>query len=125
MGKVHMNTPSRRQARLADQIRAAMAEMIGAELKDPRIGFVTVTRVELTADLHQARVWVSVLGGANKAQPTLEGLTSATGYLRRELSHRLRLRRAPEIFFRLDRGPEESDRLEHLLQELHRREGDS
>jgi ribosome-binding factor A len=120
-----MNVPGRRQARLADQVRAEAAEIIAFELKDPRIGFVTVTHVELTADLQHARVWVSVLGGAEARQATLEGLASAAGYLRREIGQRLRLRRSLEISFLLDRGAEASDRLEHLLRELHHEEGDS
>ena len=104
--------------RLADQIRGEVAGMIGGELKDPRIGFTTVTRVELSHDLHHARVWVSVLGDEAAQQRTLEGLASAAGYLRREVSRRLRLHRVPDLIFVLDRGPEEASRMETLLQDL-------
>lgn len=117
-----MPTASHRAERLAGQIRAVMAELISEELRDPRIGFATVTRVELSADFQHARVGVSVLGDAAAQSAALEGLASASGYLRREMSQRLRLRRAPEIVFLLDHGPEESLHIERLLQELPKRE---
>ena len=104
--------------RLADQIRDDVAEMVAGELRDPRIGLATVTRVELSADLRHARVLVSVLGGEDTKQETLEGLASASGYVRRELGRRLRLRRAPELVFVLDRGPEEQVKVESLLQKI-------
>jgi ribosome-binding factor A len=92
--------------------------MISAELKDPRIGFATVTGVEMSGDFHHARVHVSVLGSADTQQESLEGLTSATGYVRHELSHRLRLRRVPELTFVLDHAAEENEKLETLFQKL-------
>jgi ribosome-binding factor A len=104
--------------RLADQIRGEVAGMIGGELKDPRIGFTTVTRVEVSHDLHHARVWVSVLGDEAAQQRTLEGLASAAGYVRREVFHRLRLHRVPDVVFVLDRSSEEAGRMEALLQNL-------
>lgn len=110
-----MTVPGRRQARLQDQIRAELAEMITLELKDPRIGFATVTHVELTADLQSAHIWVSVLGEKEAQEGTLEGLSSATGYLRHELSHRLRLRRVPELTFVLDHSTEDVLRIESLI----------
>lgn len=113
-----MTVPGRRQERLSDQIRAEVAEMIAGELKDPRIGFTTVTRVELSGDLHHARVLVSVLGNDEARQATLEGLSSAAGYLRHEIGRRLRMRRVPELTFVLDRGAEEGLKIETLLQKL-------
>jgi ribosome-binding factor A len=92
--------------------------MVSAELKDPRIGFATVTEVDMSADLHRACVSVSVLGSADAQQKSLEGLTSASGYIRHELGQRLRLRRVPELTFVLDRTAEENERLEMLLQRL-------
>ncbi len=109
-----------RQERLADQIRVEVAEMIARELKDPRIGFTTVTRVELSADLRHGRVLVTVLGDEQAQRTTLEGLTSAAGHLRHEIGHRLRLRRAPELVFVLDRGVDKFQRIEELLQGLKR-----
>jgi ribosome-binding factor A len=113
-----MNVAGRRQERLADQIRSEVAEMLVRELKDPRIGFTTVTRVELSPDLHQARVLVSVLGEPAAQQQTLEGLTSAHAFVRHELSRRLRRRRAPEVVFVLDRGAEASQKIEELLRKV-------
>ncbi len=113
-----MAVPGHRAERLADLIRAEVAKIIAGELKDPRVGFATVTAVDLSADLHHARVAVSVLGAADAQQKSLEGLTSATGYVRRELGTRLRLRRTPELTFVLDQGTAENARLETLLQKL-------
>ena len=110
--------PGHRHDRLADQIRSEVAEMIEGELKDPRIGFVTVTRVDLSPDFSHARVLVSVLGDEQAQKDSLMGLESAAGYVRHEVTLRLRLRRAPEITFVLDRGAEEASRIEELLGKL-------
>ncbi len=115
-----MNAPGHRQERLQDQIRTEVAEIITLELKDPRIGFVTVTRVELSRDFHAARVWVSVLGEETAQRGTIEGLTSAAGYLRHEIGHRLRLRRAPELTFALDHGIQDALKVESLLEKINR-----
>ncbi len=113
-----MSSHDYRQERLADQIRIEVAEMIEGELQDPRIGFATVTRAEPSPDLHHCRVLVSVMGDDRAQQGTLAGLASAAGFVRRELAQRLRLRRSPEVMFALDRGQEESDRVEQILNEL-------
>ncbi|HZO99462.1 MAG TPA: 30S ribosome-binding factor RbfA [Terriglobia bacterium] len=113
-----MRRPDYHRARLREQIREEVAEMIAGELKDPRIGLVTVTALELSLDLRRVRVLVSVLGDASAQSKTLEGLSSATGYIRREVGRRLRLRRAPEFVFALDPGAENSARVETLLQEI-------
>lgn len=113
-----MAAPGHRLERLADQIREELAEMIVGELKDPRIGLATVTRVELSGDFQHVRVLVSVLGSDEAQRETLQGLSSAAGYIRREISRRLRIRRAPELTFVLDRGVEESQSIETLLQKL-------
>ena len=115
-----MNAPGHRQERLQDQIRTEVAEIITLELKDPRIGFVTVTRVELSRDFHAARVWVSVLGEEDAQRGTIEGLASAAGYLRHEIGHRLRLRRAPELTFALDHGIQDALKVESLLEKINR-----
>jgi len=113
-----MLRPGYRTDRLADQIRSEVAEMIEGELKDPRIGFATVTRVELSPDLRHGRVLVSVMEEEEAQQETIAGLASSAGFIRRELAQRLRLRRAPELVFVLDRGPEEAERVERLLRNL-------
>lgn len=113
-----MSTPGRRAERLASQIRDEIAELMARGLKDPRIGFATVTRVELSADLRHARVGVSVIGTAEAQEASLKGLSSAAGYIRREMGHRMRVRYAPELTFVLDHGVEESQKIEILLQKL-------
>ena len=116
-----MAVPGHRAERLADLIRAEVAKIIAGELKDPRVGFATVTAVDLSADLHHARVAVSVLGAADAQQKSLEGLTSATGYVRRELGIRLRLRRTPELTFVLDQGTAENAAARDVATETERR----
>jgi ribosome-binding factor A len=115
-----MTVPGRRQARLQDQIRMEVTGMIELELKDPRIGFATVTRVDLRPDLGSAHVWVSVAGEKEARETTLEGLRSAAGYLRHELSLRLRLRRVPELVFVLDHSAEDAHRIEFLLDQANK-----
>jgi len=113
-----MSVHGHRAERLADRIRAEVAEIISGELKDPRVGFATVTSVDLSPDLHLARVSVSVLGSAEEQQKSLEGLVSATGYVRHELGVRLGLRRTPELAFELDHSAEVEAKLETLLEKL-------
>ena len=112
----------RRQERLADQIRNEAALIISEELRDPRIGFATVTRVEISADLGHARLFVSVLGDEEAQASTLEGLSSAAGYLGREVTHRLGLRRVPAMSFVLDPGPAESVKLAAMIDKLRKDE---
>ena len=109
-----------RNERLADQIRIEVAEMIAGGLKDPRVGLATVTRVELSPDMRHGRVLVSVLGGVEAERETLAGLASATGYVRHEISQRLRLKRTPELVFVLDRGAQEAEKVEKLLENIWR-----
>ena len=109
---------TRRTDRLAEEVREEVAQMISGELKDPRIGFVTVTRVTLTPDLRQARIFVGVLGAERQRAATLTGLRQASGFLRRALGQRLRLRHTPELTFQYDEGLEASDRVARLLEEV-------
>ena len=117
-----MRVPGRRPERLAHQIRIELADLISREVKDPRIGLATITRVELSADLHHARAYVSVLGSAEEQQDSIAGLSSAAGFLRHEISHRLELRRIPEMTFIIDHGAEAGERIEKLLQEIRKEE---
>ncbi len=113
-----MNTPGRRAERLASQIQQEIADLIARGLKDPRIGFATVTRVELSPDLRHARVGISVIGSAEAQEASVEGLRSAAGFIRHEIGHRIRLRFTPELTFILDHGAEEAQKIEMLLQKL-------
>ena len=113
-----MRTPSHRPERLGELIRQTVAEFLTGNVRDPRIGFVTVTGVEVSADLTHANVRVSVMGSEEEKAKSLEGLTSAAGFLRARLSRELRLRTSPELHFRLDRGLEHAQRIERVLKEL-------
>lgn len=108
-----------RTARVAEQMKKEIAELIRAELKDPRIGFATVTRVEVAGDLQHAKVFVSVYGDSSEKQQTFEALERATGFIRGEVSRRLRLRVAPALAFRLDESSEYSAHIETVIRELH------
>jgi ribosome-binding factor A len=108
---------ARRTERLANQIREELAEMIPG-LKDPRIGFVTVTRVALAQDLRYARINFGVLGDQAQREKTSAGLRQAAGFLRRELGRRMRVRHTPELMFEYDTGLDATDRVAKLLDEI-------
>jgi ribosome-binding factor A len=103
---------------LGEEVREEVATIIGGGLKDPRIGFVTVTRAELTDDLQHARIYVGVLGDAAQRERTLAGLRQAAGYVRRELGRRLRARHTPEVTFHYDAGLDAADRVARLLEDV-------
>jgi ribosome-binding factor A len=107
----------RRPQRLAEEIREEVARMVASEIKDPRLGFVTVIRVELARDLRNAKVYVGVLGSEAEREKSLTALRSAAGFVRRELGRRLRIHHSPELDFRYDKGLEATDRVARLLQE--------
>lgn len=103
-----------RVQRLAKQV---LGELI-LGLKDPRIGFATITAVRISPDLQHARVFVSVLGSDEEQALTMRGLASATPYLRAEMGRQMRMKYLPELIFDQDKGPEEAERLEALLNRL-------
>ena len=106
-----------RMRRVNEAIRETLAEAVG-ELKDPRIGFVTVTGVETSTDLRQARVYVSVLGSERKRDKTIAGLQSAHGVLQAKLADELRLKRTPQLTFEYDPTVEQGMRMSQLIDEL-------
>jgi ribosome-binding factor A len=106
-----------RMRRVNEAIREALAEAVG-ELKDPRIGFVTVTGVKTSTDLRHARVFVSVLGNERKREETLAGLASAHGVLQARIADELRLKRTPQLAFEYDPSVEEGVRMSQLIDEL-------
>lgn len=101
--------------RLSEALREEIETILEGELSDPRIGLVNVSEVHLAEDSKSAKVMVVVEGDDEQAAETMEGLKAATGYIRRELSERLHLRRAPELLFILDRSQQYEARIEELL----------
>lgn len=101
--------------KLQELIKQEMSKMLLTDLKDPRIGFVTVTDVEMTGDLREAKIYVSVMGDEEQVKSSLEGLNSALGFIRREIGQRIRLRFTPEISFALDTSLDYSDHIQKLL----------
>ena len=112
--------PTRRQIQVADEIREIMAVLLQRELKDPRIGFATITGVDVTSDFKYAKIYVSVLGTPEEKRDTMAALTSSRGFVRRELASRMTIRFVPEITFKLDESIEYSDNINRLLNDLKR-----
>src|SRR6266550_1914313 len=107
-----------RPERVADQIRAEVSSMIARDLQDPGIGFITITRVQVSPDLQHARVYYTTLGDPAARKNTGKALDRASSFMRRQIGQRLRLRRAPELEFVFDESIAHQDRVEQLLQEL-------
>jgi ribosome-binding factor A len=101
--------------RLGEALREEIETIVEGELADPRIGLVNVSSVLLADDSRSARIFVVVEGDDDEAASTLEGLTAAVGFIRREVADRLHLRRPPELFFQLDRSQKYQYRIEELL----------
>ena len=109
----------KRSERIADLVQREVSEMLQKSIKDPRIGFVTITRVQVSDDCRQARIYYSVMGTPEDQEASLEGLQSARGFIRKELGHRLQLRYTPDILFQFDPSIEYSIRLGEIFQKLH------
>ncbi|HUK95304.1 MAG TPA: 30S ribosome-binding factor RbfA [Gaiellaceae bacterium] len=106
-----------RMRRVNEAVKEVISEGI-AELQDPRVGFVTVTGVETSPDLRQARVFVSVLGNERKREQTLEGLAAAHGVLQARIARELRMKRTPQLTFEYDPTVERGVRMTQLIDEL-------
>lgn len=109
---------SHRPEKIEQFIQEELSQLIQREVKDPRIGFVSVTAVEVSPDLRHARAFVSVLGDQEAKDATMAGLAAATGYIRRELAQRLSTRFVPELMFKLDESIERGSRVMKLLDEV-------
>jgi ribosome-binding factor A len=107
-----------RPERIADQIRAEISSMIARDLQDPGIGFITITRVQVSPDLQHARVYYTTLGDPAARKNTARALERAGAFMRRQIGQRLRLRRAPGLEFEFDESIAHQDRVEQLLREL-------
>jgi ribosome-binding factor A len=107
--------------RVDEAIRQVLGDALAGELKDPRVGFVTVTDVRTSADLSHARVYVSVLGDDQRRQATLDGLHSAHGFLQRRVAGELRLKRTPTLEFSYDDTTDRALRVDALIDEIEQR----
>ncbi len=118
-----MSTHSRPE-RVGQEIQAAIGQILArGELRDPRIGFITITGVKVSPDLRVARVFYSMLGTEKEREETQKGLEAAKGYVRREVTAVVNLRVSPEIFFSFDESVGEGDKIDRLLREVRQKEG--
>ena len=111
-----------RVEKVQEFIKQEISQIILTELKDPRIGFVTVTRVEVSGDLHQAKVYVSNLGSEEQKMGSFNGLKSSLGFLRTEIGKRIRLRITPELSLHLDESLDHSVKIQKLLDQIRENE---
>ncbi|MER2563301.1 MAG: 30S ribosome-binding factor RbfA [Myxococcaceae bacterium] len=113
-----------RPERVGQEIQAAVADMlIRGDLHDPRIGYITITGVKVSPDLRVARIYYSMIGTEEEKAKTQAGLDAAKGYVRREVTSKVKLRVSPEVFFTFDGSLEEGDKIERLLKEVKAKEG--
>jgi ribosome-binding factor A len=108
----------KRSEKVAEAIHELVSELLVKGLKDPRIGFVTVTGVKMTEDLHLAAVYFTVIGDDNEKKATEKGLNSAKGFIRKEMGKSLRMRYIPDLVFRYDESVEYGNRIESILNGL-------
>jgi ribosome-binding factor A len=111
--------PSRRPQRLALQIQQEVSLMISRDMKDRRVGFVTVTGVQLSPDLRHARIFVTLMGSESEKEESLETLNHASGWVRHELGQRIRTKFLPEIVFQMDTSQEYGAHIDRLIEETH------
>ncbi|WP_199623260.1 30S ribosome-binding factor RbfA [Paenibacillus alkalitolerans] len=107
-----------RAGRVGEQLKKELSHIIQTELKDPGIGFMTVTGVDVTNDLSQAKVYISVLGSEEQKEATLKSLARGKGFIRSELGKRIRLRHVPELLFQFDTSIEYGSKIEKLLETI-------
>ena len=111
---------SRRQCKAEEQVKRILGDILQVGANDPRIGFVSIVRVEMTGDLKSARVYVTIMGEDEEIKKSLEGLRSARSYFQRELGHRMSSRYTPVISFVMDDSIEYSARIDRILSEIKR-----
>ncbi len=114
--------PSRRPQRLALQIQHEVSLMISRDMKDRRIGFVTITGVQMSPDLRHARIFVSLMGSESEKKESMETLTRAAGWIRHELGQRIRMKFLPDITFQPDTSQDYGEHIDRLIDEIHEHE---
>lgn len=110
---------SRRISRVEEILKHEISEIIQKDLKDPRIGFVTITSLDLSADLKHLKIYLSILGSDEEKRESLKGLSSAKGFIRSEIGKRVRLKFLPEISLEIDKSIDEGMRISELLDRIH------
>jgi ribosome-binding factor A len=113
---------TRRSERVGELIKAEVSALIQHDLRDPRLGLVSITRVEASPDMRTAKIFFSVLGDEEKKKDTIKVLRGAAGYLRREIAPRLQLRHVPQLFFQFDEAMEHGDKIQRMLLQLEQEE---
>ena len=113
-----------RVEKVQELMKQEVSKMLLRDIKDPRIGFVTVTQVELTGDLREAKIYVSIMGSEQQIEDSWQGLQSALGFIRREIGKRIRLRFTPFISFALDKSLDYSAHIQELLNKINSEEKD-
>ena len=111
-----------RAERVGEQMKQEIMDIVNNKVKDPRVGFITNTDVELTNDLSQAKVFLTVLGNKKEVNDTFKALDKAKGFIKSELGSRMRLRIVPELFFEYDESIEYGNKIEKLIQDLHKKD---
>jgi len=111
-----------RVKRVANELKQEVSRIIDNDLKDPRIGFVTITDVEMTPDLRLAKVYFSILGTDKNKRDTSIGLQKAKGYIRRLIGQRLKLRYTPQIEFLFDKSSEYAQHIQEIIEKIHKKE---
>jgi ribosome-binding factor A len=107
-----------RQEKLGELIAVELSNLFRTRVKDPRVGFASITRVEVSGDLRHAKVYVSVMGTPEEQAATMQALKHASGFLRHEVAERITLRYMPELIFKLDTSIEEGSRILALIQQI-------
>jgi len=107
-----------RSKRVEGQLKKEISKILQEDLKDPRIGFVTITRIELTGDLRYAKIYFSIMGDDAAKEEGLEGIKSAKGFIRKLIAERIRLRYVPELYFKLDNSIDYSINLEKTFERI-------
>jgi ribosome-binding factor A len=113
-----------RSHRLAEELKNEISAVIAQEIHDPRVGFATVTEVKVSPDLRHARILISVFGSSEEKKQTLDALTNASGFIRRQIGSRIRLRHTPELTFAYDESVERGDRMMKLIDEVNKELGE-
>jgi len=116
--------PYKRSQRVSHQLKKEVSDIISRRVKNPHIGFFTITDVEVTSDLKNAKIFISILMEEERV-PTMEALTASASFIRNELSRRLRMKTIPQLTFHLDTSAEYGNKIERLFKKLHEEEGGS